>query len=89
MKINSKLPKTFIIFLKTQKNEGYLRYRSIQTDIGVIEFVVSLESKQQNASKFVNFDNVKSTAKKYIQSGKYIEVRIIDEKLKRSIKLKN
>lgn len=89
MKINSKLPKTFIIFLKTQKNEGYLRYHSIQTDIGVIEFVVSLESKQQNASKFVNFDNVKSTAKKYIQSGKYIEVRIIDEKLKRSIKLKN
>lgn len=89
MKINSKLPKTFIIFLKTQKNEGYLRYRSIQTDIGVIEFVVSLESKQQNASKFVNFDNVKLTAKKYIQSGKYIEVRIIDEKLKRSIKLKN
>ncbi len=88
MKINSKLPKTFIIFLKTQKNEGYLRYHSNQTNTGDIVFTISLEKKCSNASKFINFDSVKTTAKKYMQSGKYTEVRIIDEKLKKSIKLK-
>lgn len=88
MKINSKLPKTFVIFLKTQEDEGYLRYHSNQINHGDIFFTISLERKIQNASKFINLDNVKKNAKRFIRSGKFLEVQVIDEKIRKNIKIK-
>ena len=89
MKINSKIPKTFIIFLKQSDKEGYLRYHSHQTKTGDIYFTFTLEKNQKNSSKFVNFDNVKKIAKEYAQKYNFEEVKIIDEKLLKIIKIKN
>lgn len=88
MKINSKIPKTFIIYIKTKNDEGYLRYRSTQIANGDIIFSISLEKNQKDSSRFVNFDNVKRIAKQYAKNKKDIEVKIIDEKLKKNIKIK-
>jgi hypothetical protein len=47
-----------------------------------------LEKNQKDSSRFVNFDNVKRIAKQYAKNKKDIEVKIIDEKLKKNIKIK-
>lgn len=84
MKIISKLPKTFVIYLKTTTSEGFLRYKSYQTSEN-INFAITLEQKQKNASKFVNYSNVKKIAKQFIKQNIYIEIKIIDESLQKTI----
>lgn len=88
MKINSKLPKTFVIFIKTDHEEGYLKYHANQLNVGEIFFSITLEKNQKNASKFVNFNNVKKIAKDYSRIKKCTEIKIIDEKLKKHIRIK-
>lgn len=80
MKSNSKLSKTFVIFLKKNETEGYLRFKSHQNISNEISFHINIEKSIKNASIFINYERVKKIALKFIEKYNFDEVKIVDVK---------
>lgn len=88
MKTNSKLSKTFVLFLRKKETEGYLRFKSYQKITNEIMFSINIENSIKNASIFVNYDKVKKIALKIIKKYDFDEVKIIDTKTSKTFYVK-
>lgn len=80
MKTNCKLSKTFVVFIKENDKEGYLRFKSHQKISNEITFSVNIEKSIKNASIFVNYEKVKKMALYFNEKYNFDEIKIIDTK---------
>lgn len=87
MRINSKVPKTFSIFARKGKKEGYIRFVA-QEKNSEVTYTPRFVSDISNASKFVNFDNVKERALSYIEKYQLDEAKVVDDKLMKTYHVK-
>jgi len=71
-------PKTFLIHASWNDDEGFLRFRSYQTSTGKISYGLTLVRGKSEASRFLNYDNVKKTAMKYMKKYSLSNVKVID-----------
>jgi len=81
MRINSKVPKTFSIFIKKDDKSGFLKLHSSQESNGDITYYILFAKNISDASKFVNFDNAKKKAVKFGKTHNFDEVKVVDDKL--------
>jgi hypothetical protein len=87
MRINSNIPKTFSIYATKNNRKGYLRFVAVEKNMS-IKHQLHLVKDIKNASKFVNFDNVKKKALSYKSKYKLDEVKVIDINLSKTYNVK-
>ncbi len=87
MRINSKVPKTFSIFARKGKKEGYIRFVA-QEKNSEVTYVPKFVDDISEASKFVNFDNVKERALSYAEKFRLDEAKVVDDKLMKTYNVK-
>jgi hypothetical protein len=87
MRINSKVPKTFSIFARKGKKEGYIRFIA-QEKNSEVTYSPKFVDDISDASKFVNFDNAKDRASAYVERFRLDEAKVVDDKLMKAYNVK-
>lgn len=82
MRTNSNCPKIFSIYIEKGDKFGFLRLRNHEKN-GKILYLMTIVKDYNDASKFVNFNNVKNKALKYSSIYKFDEIKIYDEKIEK------
>lgn len=80
----SKPPKTFIIYIKNDKNKNeYIRFRSYPTE-NEIKYEPSIVNNIEDASRYIGLDNTKREARKIRETYNFNSIYILDEMTKKS-----
>lgn len=86
MRINSSVPKTFIIFTRKGDHEGYVRYFSNESPDGKIKFKCRIVSSKKDGSKFVNKVIAKELASKIKEKYQFDYIKVVDFDAVRKVK---
>lgn len=86
MRINTKLPRVFSIYIEKENKKGYIRFRSKEEN-SEIYYEATIVKNITDASKIINLDNAKKKALEYSKKYRIENIKIVDDKTMKVFKL--